>query len=99
AFALLYVPGRIVVRGDAAATADRIRSSGSLLRLGIGAELLGSVVFIFMVFVLFRLFQPASPGPARAMMVLILLSMPISMLAVVSEVAALELAGGAGAPA
>jgi len=98
AFALLYVPGKVVVRGDAAATADRLRSSGALLRLGIGAELLGSVLFIFMVFVLYRLFQPASPGPALAMMVLILLSMPISMLAVVSEVAALELAGAAGAP-
>jgi hypothetical protein len=98
AFALLYVPGRLVVRGDAAATADRLRTSGNLLRLGIGAELLGSVVFIFMVLVLHRLFRAASPEPARAMLVLILLSMPISMVAVVPEVAALELAGGAGAP-
>ena len=34
AFSLLYVPSRIIVTGDAAATADRIRTSGTLLRLG-----------------------------------------------------------------
>lgn len=95
AFALLYVPGKLVVRGDAAATAERLRSSPALLRMGIGAELLASVLFIFLVLLLYRLFRPVSEGPALAMMVLILLSMPISMLLVVPEVAALEFSGGA----
>ena len=38
AFALLYVPSKVIVTGDATATADRIRASGTLLRMGIGAE-------------------------------------------------------------
>ena len=98
-FALLYVPGRFVVRGDAAATADRLRSLGALLRWGIGAELLSMTLFIFVALVLYRLFQPASPGPALAMLVLILLSFPISFLNILPEVAALDLAGdGGGGP-
>ena len=98
AFALLYVPGKIVVRGDAAATAERIRASGTLFRMGIGAELLGMTLFIFVALVLYRLFKPVSEGPALWMLVLILLSIPISFLNVVSEIAALNLAGGAGGP-
>jgi len=94
-FALLYVPTKLIVRGDAAATAERLRSSGAFFRLGIGAELLGMTLFIFVALVLYRLFQPVSPGPALSMMVLMLMSIPITLLGVVSEIAALKLAGGA----
>src|SRR5262245_27556700 len=95
-FALLYVPGKLVVRGDAPATASNLRSSSSLLRMGIGAELVSTCLFIFVALVLYWLFQPVSPRPALAMLVLILLSVPISLLSIVPEVAALNLAGGAG---
>ena len=94
AFALLYVPGKLVVRGDSAATAERLRSSATLLRMGIAAEIVSSVIFIFLVLVLYRLFRPVSEGPALAMMVLILLSIPISLFVVVPEVSAVEFAGG-----
>ena len=98
-FALLYVPTKLAVApGDAAAKADRLRASESLLRLGIGAELLGTILFIFVALVLYRLFKPVSEGPALAMLVLILLSVPISFLDVLTEIAALEFAGaGSGA--
>jgi hypothetical protein len=96
AFALLYVPGKVIVRGDAAATADRLRTYEGLVRTGIAAELVSSILFIFVALVLYRLFKPVSEGPALAMMVLILLSFPISLLSVVNEVAALNLAGAGG---
>ena len=96
AFALLYVPGRLVVSGDATATADRIRTSETLFRMGIAAELLGFTVFIFVALVLYRLFKPVSERHALAMMVLYLLSAPISFLGVLNEIAALNLAGGGG---
>src|SRR5262249_48764947 len=53
-FALLYVPGKLFVKGEPAATADRIRSSGTLLRMGIGAELIGFAGFIFVGLALYR---------------------------------------------
>jgi hypothetical protein len=98
AFALVYVPGKLsVASGDAAAKADRIRASEGLLRTGIAAELVATALFIFVALVLYRLFQPTSPGPALAMMVLILMSVPISCLDVLTEVAALDFAGAGGA--
>ncbi|HMF09827.1 MAG TPA: DUF4386 domain-containing protein, partial [Thermoanaerobaculia bacterium] len=94
-FALLYIPGKLIVRGDAAATADRLRASASLLRWGIGAEVVATSIFIFVALVLYWLFEPVSRRPALAMLVLILLSVPISFLVVVPEVAALNLVGAA----
>ena len=96
-FGLLYVPGKLFVKGDAVATADRIRTSETLLRLGVAAELLGSILFIFVALVLYRLFKPVSERAALTMMVLILLSFPISFLNAVNEIAALYFAGGGGA--
>jgi hypothetical protein len=92
--ALLYVPGKLIVEGDAAATGERLRASGSLLRLGIGSELAGFTIFIFVALVLYRLFKPVGETPALAMLVLILVSIPITFLGVIPEVAALDLAGG-----
>jgi hypothetical protein len=96
AFALIYVPGKLVVKGDAAATAERLRTSGALFRLGLGAELLSMAIFIYVALVLYRLFRPVSPEPALSMLVLILVSIPIAFVNVLTEIAALNLAGGAG---
>jgi len=96
-FALIYVPGKMFVRGDATATADRLRTSETLLRTGIGAELLSTCAFIFVPLVLYRLFKPVSEKNALAMLVLILLSVPISFVNVLNDLAALYFAGGAGA--
>ena len=94
AFALLYVPRALhVAAGDAAGKAERLRASEGLVRVGIGAELASTVLFVFVALTLYRLFRPVAAGPAMAMLVLILLSVPISFLDVLTEIAALELAG------
>jgi len=95
-FALIYVPGKLLVRGDAAATADRVRSSESLLRLGIAAELICFAGFIFVGLALYRLFKPVAEGPALAMLILNLVSVPISFVGILGEIAALDFAGGGG---
>ena len=52
-----------------------------------------------MALTLYRLFKPVSEASALAMLVLILISSPISFLNILNELAALNLAGGgAGAP-
>ena len=95
-FALLYVPNKLFVRGDVTATADHIRSYAGLLRMGIAAELIGFAGFIFVGLALYRLFKPVSEGSALAMLVLDLMSVPISFLCVLAEVAAQDLAGAGG---
>src|ERR1700747_3248452 len=94
-FGLIYVPTKLIVLNDATATANHIRASESLLRLGIGCELLSSIMFIFVVVALYRLFKPVNEAHALAMMVLILVFIPISLLGVVNEVVALVVVSGA----
>lgn len=95
-FALIYVPGKIMVPGDAAATADRLRASEFLLRLGIGSELFHQAVAIFLVLALYRLFKPVSEKNAVLMVILgALVSVPIVFLNVLSEIGALILVSGA----
>jgi hypothetical protein len=93
-FAWIYVDGKVFVRDDAAATANNIRASETLLRLGIASELIGSIIFIFVVLALYRLFNSVSKKHAMAMAILLLISTPIGLLAVVGELAALIVAGG-----
>jgi Domain of unknown function (DUF4386) len=94
-FGLIYVPSKLIVLNDATATANNIRTSESFLRIGIGCELLGSIMFILAVVALYRLFKPVNETHALTMMILILIYIPISLLSVVNEVAALIVVSGA----
>jgi hypothetical protein len=79
---------------DATATADRFRASEALVRLGIGAELLNSVLMIFAVLALYRLFKGVSETLAVAMVTLMLISIPLSLANVVNAIAPLVLVNG-----
>ena len=95
-FGLVYAPSRLIVSGDATVTANNLRASGWLLRLGIGGELIGHVIFLFMVLVLHRLFRAVNEDQARLVVILgALLSVPIAFLNAVNEIAALLLVSGA----
>lgn len=93
---LLLIPSRLIVGGDAAATADNIRASESLFRIGIASELIHQVIFIFLVLALYRLFKVVDQNLAALMVVLgALVSVPIVFLSVLNEIAALVLLSGA----
>jgi len=94
-FYLIYVPGKLIVPGDAVATADHVRASGTLLRFGIASELISSIVFIFVVLALYRLLKGVNKKHALAMVILLLVSIPISLLNVLNDIAALILVSGA----
>ena len=91
-FALIYIPSKLVVSGDATATADRFRASESLLRMGIGLELFHQAVAIFLVLALYRLFKAVNENHAVLVVILgALVSVPIVFLNVLNEIAALIL--------
>jgi hypothetical protein len=94
-FGLMYVPNKLMVAGDAAATAARIRDSEALLRMGIGAELFCAMLGVVAVLALYRLFEPIHRAFAQAMAALYLVGIPIWMANVVNPIAALQLAKGA----
>lgn len=93
---LLYVPNVLYVTGDAGATADRIRASEWLLRTGIASELFHQVVQIFLALALYDLFERVDKAFARQLVILgALVSVPIVILNVLNEIAALTLTGSA----
>ena len=93
---LMYVPGKLIVSGNATATAENIRASEGLFRLGIASELIHQAIGLFVVLALYRLFKPVNESLARQMLILGgLVSVPIMFVNVLNEIAALILVSGA----
>jgi len=79
------------VTGDATATADHLRASEWILRLGIASELVHQTIGVFLVLALYRLFKAVNEKHASLMVILSLLPVPIVFLNVLNEIAALVL--------
>ncbi len=92
---LIYVPGKVIVSGNPAATIDNLRASESLVRLGIGSELFHQVIGVFLVLALYRLFKAVNEKYAVLLVVFSLLGLPIVFLNVLNDIAALVLVSGA----
>ena len=54
-FVLIYLPSKLIVRGDAAATAANLLAHEKLFRFGMVADVAGSVFFLVLAFALYRL--------------------------------------------
>jgi hypothetical protein len=91
---LVYIPSKLFVHGDVIGTADRLLASAPLVHWGIASELLYQSVEVFLVLVLYALFEPVNKTLARQMAVLGFMSIPIVLLSVINEVAALTLVSG-----
>lgn len=94
-FSLLYVPGKLIVRGNAAATANNILAHEMLFRLCIVADLFSSVIFICLGLALYRLFSDVNRTWARLMLSFVLVSAAIGFMNVLNNIAALTLFRGA----
>ena len=94
-FALMYVPSKLIVKGNAAATVANIAASETLFRLGIVANLFGQALFIFVALALYDLLKGVNQRHALIMVVLIVVSIPIAFLNELNAVAALILVRGA----
>jgi hypothetical protein len=94
-FGSMYVPSKLIVREDAAATANNIMASESLFRLGIVSNLLAPLFMLAVVLVLYQLLKPVNKNMARLMVIFVLLGVSISMLHQLTKFAALQLLSGA----
>jgi Domain of unknown function (DUF4386) len=92
---MAYVPGKLIVHGNAAATANNIAASATLFRLGIAAELIGMAGFIFVALALYDLLKGINQRQACLMVILIVVSIPIAFLNELNSIAALVLVRGA----
>jgi hypothetical protein len=94
-FSLIYIPTKLIVRGNATATANNILTHETLFRLGIVGELFGSVIFILLGLALYRLLNGVNRMWALTMLALVLVSAAVGFLNVLNYVAALNLFRGA----
>jgi len=92
---LAYVPDKLVVAGNAAATASNIAAHESLFRFGIFCYLFGAAGWIFVTLALYRLLKQVDHGLAVLMVILgSLVPVPIFFMNSVNDVAALLFARG-----
>jgi hypothetical protein len=86
---LVVVPAKLIVSGNATATADNIRASEGLLRAGIASELVHQIIGVFLVLALYRLFKAVNETHAQQLVILgALVSVPIVFVNVLNEIAA-----------
>jgi len=93
---LIYIPTKLFVHGNAAATADNIAAHETLFRLGIVGDLVCGVILVLLGLAFYRLFKDVD----RSLAVLVVIFggvMPalITFVGVVSDAAALMIVRGA----
>jgi len=93
-FALIYVPNKLIVRGNAAATAENILAHETMFRLAILADLIGSVIFICLASALYKLLSGVSKTWAGLMVAFVLVSAAVGFLNTLNHIAALTLFRG-----
>jgi hypothetical protein len=93
---LIYIPSKLFVHGNAAATADNIAAHELLFRLGIVTDLFCGTVLIFVVLALYRLLKGVDQNQAVLMVIIGgVLPATIDFLNVLNDAAALMLVRGA----
>src|SRR5438128_8965032 len=95
---LIYIPNKLFVHDNAAATAGNIAAHEWLFRFGMLSDLFGAVVLIFLVLAFYRLFKGVDQHLA-VLLVIVGGVMPalINFVNVVSDAGALMVARGGGA--
>ena len=93
-FSLMYVPGKLIVKGNAPATASNVLAHQTLFSLGIAANLLGSVIFICLAIALYRLFREVDKTQSLLLVGLVLVSAAVGFMNELNNIAALILFRG-----
>ena len=96
-FAELYVRARTVVPGDAAATANNIRGSATLFRFGFASDLVQATFFLFTAMALYLLLRHVNELVARAMVVIVAVSVAVICLNLLNQYMTLQVATGSAA--
>ena len=79
-FSLIYVPGKLIVHGNAAATAANVLAHDTMFRFAIVAGLFGEVIFICLGIALYRLLSDVNKSWARLMVGLVLVSASVGFM-------------------
>lgn len=92
AFGLMIVPQQLVVPDDAAATMQNILENELLFRGAILSNFASQVIFLFLALVLYRLFGQTNRHLSRALLTLVVASVPLAFFIIFRQTEALLLA-------
>ena len=93
-FSLIYVPNKLIVRGDATATASNVLAHETLFRLSILGDLVGQVIFICLAVALYRLLSNVNRTWALLMIGFVLVAAAVGFLNTLNNIAGLLLFRG-----
>ena len=93
-FNLIYTPSKLIVHGDATATAGNILAHQSLYRIDLVVSLFSTVFFMFLVLVLYRLFKEVNRQQAALMVILVLVQIPQAFVSQMLQIGAFQLVCG-----
>jgi len=94
AFALISVPNKLIVEGNATATANNNATSETLFRASIACNLVSEILFMWVALALYDLLKGVNRRHASLMLGLIVVSLPITLLNELNAIAALILVRG-----
>ncbi|HME88665.1 MAG TPA: DUF4386 domain-containing protein [Chthoniobacterales bacterium] len=90
-----YIPGKLIVRGNAAVTGENILAHETWFRVSILGDLVGHVIFICLGFVLYRLLRDVNRTWAVAMLGFVLVQGAVGFLNALNSIATVILFRGA----
>src|SRR4029453_10786165 len=93
-FSLIYVPNKLIVRGDATATAANVLAHQTLFSFGIIADMAGAVIFFFFAVALFCLLSGIRLPWALLMVGFAFVSAAVGFVDTLNNIAALHLFRG-----
>lgn len=93
-FSLAYVPSKLIVRDNPASTFHNIATSELLFRLGIVSSVICYISFIFLPIALYKLLKSVNEKYAKLMVLLAVVSVPISFLNIQKKFAVLSFFSG-----
>lgn len=93
-FSLMYVPGKLVVRGNAAATAANVLGHETLFRMGMIADMAGAIIFICLAVAFYRLFENVDRRWCWLLFGFVAISSCVAFVDTLNSVAALTLFRG-----
>jgi hypothetical protein len=94
-FSLIYVPSKLIVRDNAAATAKNVLAHETMFRLSILGDLAGQVIFICLAIALYRLLSGVNKIWAALMVAFVLVSAAVGFVNTLNDIVALILFRGA----
>src|ERR1043166_2857491 len=93
-YAIMYVPNRIFVRRDSEASAKNLLINEFLFRTSIISHLISVVIFLFLAFILYKLFKKVNEQQAKLLVALVVVQVPIIFILETFDISSLMMLKG-----